>query len=485
VVSNKERFAVFVALALICGSALSACGSASKPQSAPTTTKSVRQPHPIASQRVIANDGAKDDYFGGDYWYNTFENPVAPVYYASPGESSISADGNFAVVGAPGHAAGGITGAGAAYVYERANGKWAQVAELTPAVPQKYSAFGWAVAISDDGSTVVAGSPYHSSAGKAGDGAAYVFHNVAGKWAQSAQLEPGDGAAYDSFGWSLAISGASAPYSVLVGAPSHEVGSSPNAGVAYAFVGSGAGWTLRSEIASPDAAAEGEFATAVALSGDGSTALLTKFDHVDSKKVHRYGSLYVYKTTDGWVSAKVVRSFQDPNRNADDSLDAYGTDVGLAADGRTAMVAAPDVFVGKVPGAGVTYVYTTGSDWQNAADTHTSTIAQPKPQSFGYYGSTVEVDATGASAIVGADGIGTNGQGGVFLLQPAGAANASRWSATSVKQRLIPSPDAAGPGRLGTDIGFSGDGKTILATAPFETVAGKEHQGAAYFFTVK
>ena len=448
-VSKKGRLAAFVALALLFGFVLSACGSASTPQSAPTTTKVAGQAHPVTSVRVLASDGAKDDYFGGDYWYNTFENPVAPVYYASPGESSISADGKLAVVGAPGHAAGGLTGSGAAYVYQRTSGKWAQVAELTPTAPQKYSAFGWAVAISDDGTTVVAGAPYYSSAGKVGDGAAYVFHNAAGKWSQTAQLQPGDGASYDSFGWSLAISGAAAPYSVLVSAPSHEVGTSPNAGVAYAFTGSAASWTRRSEVASPDAAPEGEFATAVALSGDGSVALITKFDHYDSKKVHRFGSLYVYKTTDGWATSKVVRSFQDPNHNADGSLDAYGTDVGLSADGRTAMVAAPDVFVGKVPGAGAAYVYTTGSDWQDPAGVHTSTIVQPKPQSNGYYGSTVEVDAAGASAIVGADGIGTNGQGGVFLLRPAAAGNPTRWSATVGEAAPDPVARRGGPRPVG------------------------------------
>ena len=278
---------------------------------------------------------------------------LKPIYYASPGETAMSANGDYAVVGAPGR----NDGQGAAYVFARSGDKWAQEAMLTLAQPHPYEGFGWAVAMSSDGSTILASAPFHSSRGLTDNGGAWVFHRTGTQWTQLAELEPSDAAKFDAFGWSFAIAGEQAPYTVFVGAPSHMAAGVAQSGAVYVFSGSLASWTFRSELHAAKPVVNGGYGTGVALSQDAATGVVTTFDHTDPKKIHHQGAVAIYTTTDGWSHSTLAASFTDPNRNLDKTPDAYGTDAGISADGTTVMVAAPDVFVGGIGGAGALYVY--------------------------------------------------------------------------------------------------------------------------------
>ena len=431
--------------------------------------------------RLVASNGQANDYFGGDYWYDAFHKPVAPIYYASPGETAMSANGDYAVVGAPGR----NNGQGAAYVFARSGATWAQEAMLTLAQPHPYEGFGWAVAMSSDGSTILVSAPFHSSRGLTGNGGAWVFHRTGTQWTQLAELEPSDAAKFDAFGWSFAIAGEQAPYTVFVGAPSHIAAGVAQGGAVYVFSGSRASWTFRSELHAAKPVVNGGYGTGVALSQDAATGVVTTFDHTDPKKVHHQGAVAIYTTADGWSHSTLAASFPDPNRNLDKTPDAYGTDAGISADGTTVMVAAPDVFVGGIGGAGALYVYAVDSPWKPGITVHTDTLTQPTPVAFGYYGSSVDVDQYGTSAVVGADGIGTDGQGGLFrIIRPPGKTH--HWPQGSVKQSLLPAQsDVTGVARLGTDVAMSHDGLTMIGSAPYATVATHPHQGLAYVFTVK
>jgi len=69
---------------------------------------------------------------------------------------SISADGNTAVIGAPGHDSPNNFDEGAVYVFTRSNGNWSQSAELNYPNTDLFAGFGTAVSISADGNTVLA-----------------------------------------------------------------------------------------------------------------------------------------------------------------------------------------------------------------------------------------------------------------------------------------------------------------------------------------
>ncbi len=82
------------------------------------------------------------------------------------------------------------------------------------------------------------------------------------------KLTASDGAAGDYFGSSVALSGDTA----LVGAAGDDVGVNTDQGSAYVFVRSGTTWTQQAQLTASDGAAYDHFGSSVALSGD--TALV-------------------------------------------------------------------------------------------------------------------------------------------------------------------------------------------------------------------
>jgi hypothetical protein len=118
-------------------------------------------------------------------------------------------------------------GDGAAYVFERVAGAWQQVAKLSATSPNRET-FGHAVAL--DGERIVVGAFLESAAGVTGAGAAYIFDHGPGGWTQVARLQPADLLAFDGFGWSCAVQGDT----VVVGKPGDNDAFGPG-GSTYVF----------------------------------------------------------------------------------------------------------------------------------------------------------------------------------------------------------------------------------------------------------
>ena len=89
---------------------------------------------------------------------------------------------------------------GAAYVFVRAGSHWSQQARLTANDGVAFDWFGWTVALSDD--TALIGAWYRHNR----TGAAYIFMRRKGSWAQQAELTAGNAATDDCFGSSVALS---------------------------------------------------------------------------------------------------------------------------------------------------------------------------------------------------------------------------------------------------------------------------------------
>ena len=110
---------------------------------------------------------------------------------------SVALDGSTCVIGAWG--TNNFTGN--AYVFTNDGGTWSQAAELTATGGVSNEYFGQSVAI--DGDTCVMGAYGTNSS----TGSAYVFTKSSGSWSQVAELTATDGAASDSFGYSVALDG--------------------------------------------------------------------------------------------------------------------------------------------------------------------------------------------------------------------------------------------------------------------------------------
>jgi hypothetical protein len=164
---------------------------------------------------------------------------------------SVAVSGTTVVVSATDHA----DGAGRVYVFVKSLKGWTQVAELkgSDTVSLPVDEFGWAVAVS--GTTVVVGSPYH-----AGDaGRAYVFSRTTKGWKQVAELRVSDAANNEQFGFSVAVSGATAVVGAVFGGE--------DAGRAYVFRRTAKGWALASELKGSDTVIGNRFGISVDVSG--------------------------------------------------------------------------------------------------------------------------------------------------------------------------------------------------------------------------
>ena len=158
--------------------------------------------------------------------------------------------------------------AGAAYVFEKPSGGWAdalETAKLTANDPVDLDRFGLSVGVGEG--FVVAGAWGDDRfAEKAG--VVHVFERPTGGWADmaaTAELSTGDAAAGDHLGWTVDADGDV----ILAGAPANLFDGS-GFGAAYLYLKPAGGWTdavENAQLASYGMVADDEFGTAVALGG--------------------------------------------------------------------------------------------------------------------------------------------------------------------------------------------------------------------------
>jgi hypothetical protein len=155
--------------------------------------------------------------------------------------------------------ASGSTG-GAAYVYAREAGAWTERATLAPQTPIRDSLFGSAVALSGD-TIAVSSTEDIGSAGNAG--AAYVFARRNGEWAQQARMQSDPPIAGGYFGWSLALAGDT----LAVGLPNPDPYRTTPRGQVYVFERGSEQWSRTAVITAAVPHSTDYFGAGVALSG--------------------------------------------------------------------------------------------------------------------------------------------------------------------------------------------------------------------------
>ena len=243
----------------------------------------------VSGSTIVAGAPGEMSYQGAVY---VFTEPVSGVWEnsstpaaeltASDGAAddsldavAISESGSTIVAAAAGHKVGGDVKQGAAYVFsEPASGGWktaTQTAELTAGDGAANDELG-AVAISESGSTIVAGAAGHKVNGVSEAGAAYVFTEpLSGNWettsTPTAELTATDAGPADFLGGSVAVSGST----IVAGAAFHSTGGHHWQGAAYAFSKPASGnWenaTQTAELTAADGAAGDELGWTVAASG--------------------------------------------------------------------------------------------------------------------------------------------------------------------------------------------------------------------------
>jgi hypothetical protein len=244
----------------------------------------------------------------------------------------------------------------------------------------------------------------------------------------------------------------------VVGAWSADTPAGPDAGAAYAFVRSGATWTLQQKLLPADGASSDAFGFAVALSGDTGilgTPLADTPDGVDA------GAAYVF------VRAGATWSQQQKLRGSETTRDGFGSAVSLSGDTVIVGVNADDTPAGVDAGSAYVFVRS-GTTWSLQQKLFAGDGAPGD-----YFG--ISVAISGDTAVVGArmdDTPAGTDAGSAYVFVRSG----TTWS---LQQKLLASDAAAGDS-FGTSVSVSGD--TLIVGAPVADTAGGVDAGAVYAF---
>lgn len=290
---------------------------------------------------------------------------------------SLDSDGTTLLVGAPGESssAQSINGdetdntgslSGAAYVFELQNNQWAQTAYLKSSNSDKLDSFGYDVALSEDGLTVVVGSPGEDSNATSvnGDemdnssdnsGSAYVFVHNGTTWAQDSYLKASNSDSEDQFGDSVDVNsdGTVIAIGAFNEASDSEINgnesdnSASGAGAAYLFYKSQAGWQQEDYIKAVNSDASDHFGSDVQLSSNGKALVVGTPNEASSSQgldgdvqlndASTAGAVYLFTDVEGtWQQTEYIKS-----RNTD-AGDGFGGAIAISGDGNTLIVGAKD-----------------------------------------------------------------------------------------------------------------------------------------------
>jgi len=254
----------------------------------------------VQTAKLTAGDGAASNYFG----------------------CSVGLDGDRALIGAYGDDDNGFL-SGSAYVFEKQGAVWVQTGKLTASDGAEWGFFGYSVGLDADRALIGAFGDDDDS------GSAYVFEKQGGVWVQTAKLTADDGAAYDYFGVSVGLDGDRA----LIGALLDD-DNGYYSGSAYVFEKQGDLWVQTAKLTAADGAAYDSFGYSVGLDAD--RALVGAYGDDDSGDDS--GSAYVFDLCAGDVDGdgdtdhadlgallSAWDSYEgDPNWNPNADLDGNG-----------------------------------------------------------------------------------------------------------------------------------------------------------------
>lgn len=306
---------------------------------------------------------------------------------------------------------------------------------------------GWSVSVSGD--TAVVGAHGNDENG-VDAGAAYVYVRSPAGWTQQQKITPSDAEAEDYFGYAVALDGDT----MLVGAYGDDDGGDA-AGAVYVFVHSSGAWIEQQKLVPASAQSEDYFGIAVGLRGDRAVVGASGDDEGGSMA----GAAYVFERTGGsWQ--------QDAKLTASDgsAQDQFG--VAVSIDGTTTIVGAHgDDDQGSMSGSAYVFEHT-GSDWGQVAK-----LAASDGASLDRFGAAVSI--WGDSAVVGA-----------YLANPSGADSGaayvfSRTSGSWTEEQKLTPHDGATQSYFGTSVSIHGD--TVLVGANGDDEAGTD-AGGAYLF---
>ncbi|ABM02367.1 PKD domain containing protein [Psychromonas ingrahamii 37] len=334
-----------------------------------------------------------------------------------------------------------------------ASASWAaltpvEVAKILASDGAAYDYFGYSVALSGDTAVIGAGVSYTVPA--SGPGAAYVYTRNGTSWSEQAKLTASDGSTADNFGYSVAIDGDT----IVVGARFAD-GVVTDAGAVYVYTRSGTVWSEQAKITASDGQFRDFFGNSLAIYGDNLAIGAYGDDNPDADA----GSVYIYtRSGTTWNEQAKLRD-SDGLTN-----DRFGWAVDLFDD--TALIGTVyDDDNGTRSGSA--FVFTrSGTTWSEQAK-----LQPDDSKSYHFFGVSVALSAD--TALIGTNGDADKGleAGAAYVFVRSGAL----WS----QQAKLIGSDVETDDESGWSVALSGD--TALVSAIRDDDNGTD-SGAVYIF---
>ena len=314
----------------------------------------------VEVQKLTASDAGLRDLFG----------------------TSVSIDGEVAVVGVPDDDCAVGSDCGSAYVFRFDGTSWVEEQKLTASDAGLEDLFGTSVSI--DGEVAVVGVPDDDCVAGTNCGAAYIFRFDGASWGEEQKLTASNAKPLDKFGHRVSVSGDT----ILVGAPLRDCAAGENCGAALVYRFDGTSWVEEQYLTVKDADAGDRFGISVSVSGD---TVLVGADGYDCVSVAECGSAYVFRFNgSSWVEEGILTASDER------PFSQFGFSVSLNGD--TAVVGAPADFCagGFLPFCGSAYIYRfNGTSWVEGKKLTASDAGLE--DLFG-----ISVSVSGETALVGA-----------------------------------------------------------------------------------
>lgn len=346
---------------------------------------------------------------------------------------ALSPDGKTLLAGAP-YSDGTATNNGEAYVFESATGVFAQKAYLSSESPGTDYRLGVALALSADGTVAVVAESTNFPVETTGKGFGFYVYTkkTNGTWSRSSRVAVDTIANTDYFGASVSISGDGS--TILVGSPGYNGSALVDYGAAYVFTLVSGAWSLQSTFFPDDVSVASNFGTSVALSSDGNMAFVGSMR--ENGTYTSQGAVYVF-TRSGGTWSKTTKL----TATGSSASDGLGRSLSLST-------AADALVVGTLNG-NAAYIFTrSGGTWSQQAKLISSDLAQND-----YFGQAVAISGDGNTVLIGAwhkNGTYTN-QGAAYIF----TRNGTLWTE---RVKLMPALQETSA-YFGYSVGLSSDGR--------------------------
>ncbi|MBB6091975.1 hypothetical protein HNQ60_000821 [Povalibacter uvarum] len=300
-----------------------------------------------------------------------------------------------------------VVSSGAGYVFARNGTSWTQTAYLKSAAPAISDRFGSAVAISPDGAAVAVGLPYYSISGTTSySGQAQVFTLASGSWSRVATVASPTPSDFAYFGTTLALSNQGT--TLVVGASGQDVGMEVDIGAVYRYTRSGGSWAYSDTITADTPVQYASFGSSVSISHDGATLAVGAPNQTvpganPGDPVQQTGAVFLFNLAAGAPALLTTVVGTDVGE-----FNSFGQVVALSGDGSTLLVSAPyddsgTAGLGTVrdtaqSGSGAAYLFTgSGNAW-----TQRNYIKASNPELGDQFAYDLAINSNGSSLAIGA-----------------------------------------------------------------------------------